>query len=446
MTHRKTFYIEGMHCISCEVLVSQNLKKIDGVKIHSVCHKKGTIDVTLKSNQLEMQVNNAISDAGYSAANTATEEVKKGNSIQDYFQIATIALSLIFVISLLKDFQINSYFPEVGDTASVGVALLLGLIASVSTCLALVGGIVISFGTSYEIDSTPGHNLFSHFRPHAFFHVGRLGTFIVLGGLLGALGQFFSFSFSFTGYIPFIVAAVMFYIGLQILNIVPSITKLGFHMPRRFATKIEILQKTEHKAAPFLLGALTFFLPCGFTQSVQLASVASGGFVPGALTMGAFALGTMPVLLGLGIGSSYAKDLKATFFKKIIGVLIIFFALYSFNNGATLLGFDLSLSPTDTENIEITINEDGYQEIYMVADWGFEPNYFVVQKDTPVRWIIEGVNVSGCISEIIVPKLGISKELKAGENIIEFTPTESGELVFSCWMGMVGGKIVVSGQ
>lgn len=70
----------------------------------------------------------------------------------------------------------------------------------------------------------------------------------------------------------------MFYIGLHILNIVPSITRFGFHLPKKLTTKIDDLQQKESPFIPAIIGVLTFFLPCGFTQSMQLAAVASGSF------------------------------------------------------------------------------------------------------------------------------------------------------------------------
>ncbi|NCP77121.1 sulfite exporter TauE/SafE family protein [bacterium] len=41
-------------------------------------------------------------------------------------------------------------------------------------------------------------------------------------------------------------------------------------------------------------GALTFFLPCGFTLAMQAYAITTGSFITGALTMMAFALGTAP--------------------------------------------------------------------------------------------------------------------------------------------------------
>lgn len=66
------------------------------------------------------------------------------------------------------------------------------------------------------------------------------------------------------------------------------------------------------------------------------------------------------------------------------------------------------------------------------------------KKGVPVRWVIKGDNITGCTNKIIIPSLGISQALNAGDNIVRFTPNKAGEIPFSCWMGMVRGKFVVS--
>ncbi|EKD49453.1 MAG: heavy metal transport/detoxification protein [uncultured bacterium] len=168
----------------------------------------------------------------------------------------------------------------------------------------------------------------------------------------------------------------------------------------------------------------------------------SGGFIGGALIMGAFALGTFPVLLGIGLGSTYTKGLKSGLGGKFIGILIVIFAIYSFNNVLKIEG--VSLIPSFGESVpQVEISENGYQEVHMTVDYGFEPDEFTIKKDVPVKWIINGENISGCVSSIIVPDLDLSFKLKEGEQIIEFTPTEAGNIYFSCSMGMVSGSFNV---
>jgi len=72
----------------------------------------------------------------------------------------------------------------------------------------------------------------------------------------------------------------------------------------------------------------------------------------------------------------------------------------------------------------------------------------VVQKGIPVRWIIEvdGDKLNECNKAINVPEFKIEKDLVVGDNIVEFTPQEEGEFIYTCWMGMIKSKIKVVDQ
>lgn len=78
----------------------------------------------------------------------------------------------------------------------------------------------------------------------------------------------------------------------------------------------------------------------------------------------------------------------------------------------------------------------------MVNNQGYVPNVLYVQKDIPVRWIINGEQINSCNNQIMIPVLNIKKKLVTGENIIEFTP-QGEDFKFSCWMGMINGIIKV---
>jgi len=68
-----------------------------------------------------------------------------------------------------------------------------------------------------------------------------------------------------------------------------------------------------------------------------------------------------------------------------------------------------------------------------------------VQAGIPVRWIIDADenSISTCNMRMLIPEFGVDHTFEPGENIIEFTPEEPGALSYSCWMGMIYGKIDV---
>lgn len=88
--------------------------------------------------------------------------------------------------------------------------------------------------------------------------------------------------------------------------------------------------------------------------------------------------------------------------------------------------------------------KDGTQ--YVVTDFsGGRYLPFAVQAGLPVRWTvrIKEADLNGCNGALVVPAFGIRKRLRPGDNLIEFTPTKSGVVPYSCWMGMIRSRIDV---
>jgi plastocyanin len=195
------------------------------------------------------------------------------------------------------------------------------------------------------------------------------------------------------------------------------------------------------------MGALTFFLPCGFTQSLQLAALASRSFLTGGIMMFVFALGTLPSLLGISAISSTASGTFSRLFLRFSGTLVLLLALFNLNSGFALTGFDLSrvfAGGSQQADAPAPIINGDVQEVSMaVTPYGYEPRNLTIKAGVPVRWKIDGSGASGCTSVMTIPVLNISEPLRQGENIIEFTATQKGQLAFMCSMGMVRGSFTV---
>ncbi|MBU4440633.1 MAG: hypothetical protein L6276_02125 [Acetobacterium sp.] len=87
---------------------------------------------------------------------------------------------------------------------------------------------------------------------------------------------------------------------------------------------------------------------------------------------------------------------------------------------------------------------DGVQTVATTLDQGiYKP--IVVQAGIPVKWTITAKDgdLSSCNNKMVIRSYGVEKQLAVGENVVEFTPTKSGTIVYSCWMGMVGSTITV---
>ena len=109
-------------------------------------------------------------------------------------------------------------------------------------------------------------------------------------------------------------------------------------LPASLGKHIGRLKGANSTLTPLLIGAATFVLPCGFTQSMQLYTLTTGSFLEGALTMTVFALGTLPVLALLSFSSLSIKKMQTGVFYKAAGLVVIFFGVFNLMNSLVAAG------------------------------------------------------------------------------------------------------------
>ncbi len=438
MNHAQ-IHIKGMHCRSCEILIEDELKKIPGVKHVDISHRTGVAHVHCDCDLDHKAILAAVKKAGYVLG--ADEKPKVFSQFrQDYLDLGLavfIVTVLFFVAKALGIFNLNSSFSA--GFSGLPVVFLVGLTAGVSTCMALVGGLVLGASARYA-EQHPSASNFEKFLPHIQFNLGRIASYLFFGALIGIAGSVFQLSSSLLGLLTVSVGLVMLLLGGQLIGVFPILQKISFTLPKNLSRSLG-LGETSH---PAILGALTFFLPCGFTQSMQLYAMTTGSAVSGALIMGVFALGTAPGLLGIGGLASVIKGRIAELFFKTAGVVVILLAIFNVSNGSKLLGLTVPrVKSTPIQNSGVTL-VNGVQEVVMTQSAsGYYPSSFRIKKAVPVKWIINSTNSYTCATSLISPQLGIRKILSPGQNIFEFTPSATGTINFSCSMGMYSGSFTV---
>ncbi len=442
-----TLRISGMTCSSCELLLERSLRQVPGIRSAQVNHKTGTAWLQADPDHLpsEEHIVSVIREAGYSVVEDGMPTAASvAPSDRKWMEIGASLLIIYALYAILSTFDLVSLAPSTTGALSWGGVLLIGLIAGSSSCLAVTGGLLLSMAAKYN-EVHQSQTAWQKFVPLLQFNVGRIASYFVLGGFVGLLGTSITLGTKATGYMNVAVAFIMLYLALTILQIIPK-GSMPLRPPKWLAHRIAGLSESRHPAAPFTLGALTFFLPCGFTQSLQLAALASGSFVSGSLTMGIFALGTLPALLGISAISSTARGTFSRLFLRFSGTLVLVLALFNLQTGIALTGIDLGAmlaGPPAAEGSAPAV-VDGVQEISMkVQPFGYDPSNLTITAGVPVRWVIDGSNASGCTSSIVIPDLRVSKVLQRGRNVIEFTAPKKGTLAFSCGMGMVRGRFTV---
>jgi len=451
MTKKIIVPIKGMHCTACELLTEEKLRDVPGVSSAKANHLTGQAVVEYSQQEPEpQQLKKAIKEAGYQYG---TDDLGFFSSkVEDYYQFL---IALIIFLALYWLISATGLLDLANGSTGAGMAwpaiLLIGLTAGFSSCMALVGGLVLSVTANYAT-AHPDLNSSEKFRPHLYFNLGRIIGYAILGALLGSIGSVVHLSIGFSGWLIIIIALVMGLLGLKLVGIFPMLNRFDLALPKSVASWFDFSGRSKSSYSPsktMVLGALTFFVPCGFTQAMQLYALSSANAVTGAITMALFAIGTAPGLLSLGGLIALVKGKWSQLFFRVAGITVVVFALFNFGNGWNLIkagGFDLSSTKSSTKSV-ITNQEqgeNGEQIIRMTqTSRGYSPKKFIVIVGKPVKWIIDSQNPNSCSASIVAPKIKVNQQLSAGENIIEFTPTEIGTINFTCSMGMYSGSIEV---
>lgn len=441
--------IHGMHCASCEVLIERKFKESAGVQKVRVNHASGKAELLCSQEPSLRELDHLVKSDGYRVSlwqnhQPAAHPETHKNTWKDYFQMGGIFLVIVSAYYILRQFDLVPTI-AIAERMSYGVVFLIGLFAAVSTCIAVVGGLLLAVAEKFN-ESHPELTGAQKFRPHIYFNIGRIAGYTAFGAVVGGLGSVLTLSPQANGYLIILVSFVMLMLGFQLLHLFPWLRRFSPKIPKFIGHKIHDLSTKESKSAPFVLGAATFFLPCGFTQALQLYVLASGNWKVGALTMLVFSLGTLPALISLSAITSFAKGALQRHVLKFAGVLVVMLGIFNINNGLTLAGYNFNLasaftlgSSTAQANISTAQIVDGKQIVKMTVNgYSYTPNQFTIIQGVPVEWQIDGSRAAGCGQVLVMPTLGISKYLSPqGITNVTFTPTETGTIPFSCSMGMM---------
>ena len=457
--HEKTIPIKGMHCASCELLIADELQSLAGVEHATASLKTNSATIKSVGRVSDYAIEKAVKAAGYEVGiddGTKPLITRNVRVWRDFlYGIALVGLLAVFFSLFGLGNIVNSTSTSEGTGT---MALIIGLTAGFSTCMALIGGLVLSVAAKYA-ENHPTETPLQKFRPHLLFNAGRILSFIVLGAVIGWIGSAFALKGSLLGLLTIVVGFVMLVLGLQLTELFPRITK-GFTLPSGVAKFFGIKQRNQreysHKNA-FFLGGVTFFLPCGFTQAMQLLAVSTGSPLQGAIIMGAFAIGTAPGLLSLGGLTSIVSGAFAQRFFRVVGVVVVAMALINFSNGYTLMGlgrfvdkimpnFSNSSQSSKEEASASTADSTVLNTTYTLRG-DISPSTFTAKVGQKTTLLVDVKdNGQGCMSTIMIIGLDDSPQyLRKGKQLaLTFTATEPGRYTIACAMGIPRGTITVT--
>ena len=445
---RKALLIEGMTCINCQNRIEQALRTIAGISKVYVSYSKGQAEIEFDNDILTLDCIIAV------IQNLDYKVVKKRK--KDYSEFVNRAVTFAIIIllyCLLQRFGIlNLLVPSMlaDSKMSYGMLFIVGLLTSVH-CIAMCGGINLSQCIPVVDDDngkTPKNKII---LPSLLYNTGRVISYSVIGFLLGGMGMLLTggggmgIPLLLQGILKIIAGLFMVIMGINMLGWIPLLRKFQIRFPQRLADKINKKRRRENR--PFFVGLLNGLMPCGPMQSMQIIALGSGNPVSGATAMLMFSLGTVPLMLGFGsmvsaLGKKYTKIVM-----RVGSVLVVVLGLAMLSQGVSLSGINMYRTGTesaDTEELNVAkISASGdMQYVNSELDFGTYPE-ITVYSGIPVKWTINVPEevINGCNYKMVISTYGITHEFTPGENLIEFTPGESGTVQYTCWMGMINGKI-----
>ena len=142
-----TVPVSGMTCDACERRVGKALRALDGVDAVSVSAARGVATVRGSDLPDRDRLEGAIRAAGYEPV--APQWFTRDRTVWRTVAVAVVAVAaLAWVITRLGPLDVTSSLMD-PSRGGLLVVLALGLAAGVSTCMAMVGGLVLGFSASH---------------------------------------------------------------------------------------------------------------------------------------------------------------------------------------------------------------------------------------------------------------------------------------------------------
>lgn len=212
------------------------------------------------------------------------------------------------------------------DLLSIATIALLG---SFGHCVGMCGGIVVAY-SSTKIDKTISKLgiIFSHL----VYSLGRITTYVTLGGIFGALGSVATLSHTANAVLYLIAGVFMIFASFEIFGKINFLRFLehSVYSQKWYKNAFNYLIKNKNLGSFYLLGVLNGLIPCGFVYLFAVSAAASASVGNGMLIMLIFGLSTVPALFSLGFFVGFLKEkLFRNLLMKLTGMAVLLYGIYT---------------------------------------------------------------------------------------------------------------------
>lgn len=389
---------------------------------------------------------------------------KRNNNIDPVFLVAAgvglIAFALVLIIARSQGLEFVPANIFAGPVGQISAAFITGLTTGGLSCLAVQGGLLASsLARQIELD-TLGQSKSRASRsrsalqikpafPIALFLMSKLAAYTILGAMLGWLGSFLSLDPLSRALLMIAIGIFMLGNALRMLNVHPVFRYFSIEPPKFITRYIRRTAKNGTElATPIFLGALTVFIPCGVTQAMMGAALATGRASTGAALMFAFTLGTSPVFFLISYLTTKLGARLESFFMRFVAVTVFALGLVTLNSGLNLVG-----SPVSFENMTRNLSSPSSGQMpaategdltLFVRNQGYFPRTLHARASVPISLNLVTDRTFSCARDFVIPALGYYEMLPDTGNVIVDIPAQpSGtRMFFSCSMGMYTGLII----
>ncbi|MDX2507598.1 MAG: sulfite exporter TauE/SafE family protein [Gammaproteobacteria bacterium] len=225
--------------------------------------------------------------------------------------------------------------------ASYVAAFIAGLLGGVH-CLGMCGGIVgaLTFGISPANGSAaPGQSAKKLYPYLLAYNGGRIMSYTFAGLLVGGISMLASnlpvlhnIQFGLQIFAALFMIALGLYIGGWWGGL-RKIERAGGVIWKRIEPLSRKFIPVKSPFQALILGSLWGWLPCGLVYTILFWSISTGNAIEGGLLMLSFGLGTLPMLLAMGVfAASLSSFIRKNWVRTLAGGIIIAFGVFSLFN------------------------------------------------------------------------------------------------------------------
>src|SRR4030042_2537277 len=212
------YFVKGMRCVSCESLIEKKLLNLEKIKSVESSVKSGKVLIKYEGERITPEkLNKIFEKENYIFSDKPIEATGNGKG-SDFLIALGVSLILIAGFIFLKN-SVLSGLINVNSKTSLPVFFALGLIAGVSSCAALVGGLILSMSKQWLEIYSNNESFAQKLQPHLMFNAGSIISYGVFGAVLGMIGSKLQISLAFTSVLIILISGLMILLALQMLGI-----------------------------------------------------------------------------------------------------------------------------------------------------------------------------------------------------------------------------------